>query len=599
MSKINKIKVNNIEYDIEDTSKQEILISGTNIRTINNQSILGSGNIDIDGGGGSTSGLSTEVKNAILDCFENVAWTNNQGQTYYDALSELFFPPTTLVSISAVFNQGSAVIYDNTSLDSLKQYLTVTALYDDESTETVTNYTLSGTLTAGTSTVTVTYKNKTTTFTVTVTAVPTLSSISAVYTQSGAVYTSDTLDSLKADLVVKAIYSDSSEVTINENDYSLSGALTVGTSTITVSYSGKTTTFNVTVSQAVELSSISAVYTQSGTVYTSDSLNSLKADLVVTATYDDSSTRTVNDYTLSGTLTVGTSTITVTYGGKTTTFTVTVTAVVVSSIDAVFTQGDNVFYNDTATLNDLIPYLVVTANYSDSSTETVTDYTLSGTLTSGISTVTVTYEGKTDTFDVTVTEAGTLPNIYQQVEWIEAKNGPAINTLNSLTVNSEIRCGMQRMGVGVLPNGESYFGRASPSVIMMRAQNGNIFANFLRTKSASFAGSLDSSIHAMILNKTKFSLDGVDKATFSGDMQDLNQTRHVMIFAWPEDDNDKPYRMVWARCSYFQIYDNGNLVTDLVPCYRKADGEIGMYDRVQRAFRTNVGTGAFTKGADV
>ena len=35
-----------------DTSKQDTLVSGTNIKTINNQSILGSGNITIEGGGG-------------------------------------------------------------------------------------------------------------------------------------------------------------------------------------------------------------------------------------------------------------------------------------------------------------------------------------------------------------------------------------------------------------------------------------------------------------------------------------------------------------------------------------------------------------------
>ena len=48
----------------------------------------------------------------------------------------------------------------------------------------------------------------------------------------------------------------------------------------------------------------------------------------MTATYTDSSTATVPaaDYTLSGTLTVGTSTITVGFGGKTDTFNVTVTA---------------------------------------------------------------------------------------------------------------------------------------------------------------------------------------------------------------------------------------------------------------------------------
>lgn len=73
------------------------------------------------------------------------------------------------------------------------------------------------------------------------------------------------------------------------------------------------------------LASISCVYTQSGTVYNTDTLDSLKSDLVVTAHYEDSTSATVTTYTLSGTLDVGTDTITVSYGGKTTTFTVTVT----------------------------------------------------------------------------------------------------------------------------------------------------------------------------------------------------------------------------------------------------------------------------------
>ena len=59
---------------------------------------------------------------------------------------------------------------------------------------------------------------------------------------------------------------------------------------------------------------ITAEYTQSGTVYTTDSLDSLKADLVVTAYYDNSTTADVTAAAvLSGTLTEGTSTITATY----------------------------------------------------------------------------------------------------------------------------------------------------------------------------------------------------------------------------------------------------------------------------------------------
>ena len=73
-------------------------------------------------------------------------------------------------SISAVFTQGDHAVLLNDTLDSLKPYLVVTASYDGGTTETVdaSAYTLSGTLTAGTSTITVTYATKTTTFTVAV-----------------------------------------------------------------------------------------------------------------------------------------------------------------------------------------------------------------------------------------------------------------------------------------------------------------------------------------------------------------------------------------------------------------------------------------------
>lgn len=152
---------------------------------------------------------------------------------------------------------------------------------------------------------------------------PNASSISCVYTQTGTVYTTDTLDSLKDDLVVTAHYSDSTTKVLKPSDYTLTGTLTAGTSTIIVHYGNLETSFTVTVTVRT-LSSISAVYTQSGTVYTDDDLDSLKSDLVVTATYNDSSTEIVpsTDYELSGTLASGTSTITVTYESKTTTFTV-------------------------------------------------------------------------------------------------------------------------------------------------------------------------------------------------------------------------------------------------------------------------------------
>ena len=119
--------------------------------------------------------------------------------------------------------------------------------------------------------------------------------------------------------------SDTSVATVSSNG--LVTGVGNGSCTITASCGGKNATCSVTVSGFATLTSISAVYTQSGTVYNTDTLDSLKDDLVVTAHYGDTTTATVPsaDYTLSGTLEVGTSTIVVSYGGKTATFNVTVT----------------------------------------------------------------------------------------------------------------------------------------------------------------------------------------------------------------------------------------------------------------------------------
>lgn len=67
-------------------TKQDILVSGTNIKTINNESILGSGNIEIQGGGGSyTAGANIDITNNVISVTgitiptSNTAFTNDAG----------------------------------------------------------------------------------------------------------------------------------------------------------------------------------------------------------------------------------------------------------------------------------------------------------------------------------------------------------------------------------------------------------------------------------------------------------------------------------------------------------------------------------------
>ena len=173
----------------------------------------------------------------------------------------------------------------------------------------------------------------------------------AAYAEADAKSTYDTLEGLWRVVYRTITYNltnciSSSSVTSVENGkpYSTSlsaqsgftittAAVTMGGTDVTASYYNNgsisipqvTGDVVITASASKALASITATYTQSGTVYDTASLDDLKSDLVVTANYSDSTSETVTGYTLSGTLTAGTSTVTVSYGGKTATFNVTVT----------------------------------------------------------------------------------------------------------------------------------------------------------------------------------------------------------------------------------------------------------------------------------
>ena len=108
-------------------------------------------------------------------------------------------------------------------------------------------------------------------------------------------------------------------------------AVAVGSCTITATCGTKHASASVIVAVATLLS-ISAAYTQTGTIYNIDDLSAIltAGTLVVTATWSNSTTSVVpnEDVTLSGSLTAGASTITVEYGGKSDTISVTVTDII-------------------------------------------------------------------------------------------------------------------------------------------------------------------------------------------------------------------------------------------------------------------------------
>ena len=223
---------------------------------------------------GTGVGFTEETKEALLACFEKVAWIDENGQYYYDALYEALYNKLHITNdLTNCTTSNSA--QQITSGNSYSATITASSGY------TLTGAEVSVTM-GGTDITSTAYSNGTISIaSVTGALVITISaamievsSISAVYTQGGAVYGSDTLNSLKDDLVVTATLTDTTTVTVPSANYTLSGALTDGTSTITVTYSGKTTTFNVTVTWLPSTHQLVEYIEGTGTQYITTNINS-------------------------------------------------------------------------------------------------------------------------------------------------------------------------------------------------------------------------------------------------------------------------------------------------------------------------------------
>lgn len=128
------------------------------------------------------------------------------------------------------------------------------------------------------------------------------------------------------------------------------------------------------------------------------------SDMVVNAYYADKTSKTITDYTVSGydPTKIGTQTVTVHYLDMTDTFDVTVSEGEISSIE-VETNPNKTSYFTGEQLDTT--GLTVKVNYANNSSKIITDgFTVSGfdSQTAGSNTLTVTYNNKTTTFDVTI-----------------------------------------------------------------------------------------------------------------------------------------------------------------------------------------------------
>lgn len=73
-------------------------------------------------------------------------------------------------------------------------------------------------------------------------------------------------------------------------------------------------------------------------------------------------------------------------------------------------------------------------------------------------------------------------------------------------------------------------------------------------------------------------------------------TNKVMLFARDFNGTITEYRPAKVKIYSTSIYIDDELVRNFIPCYRKSDNVVGLYDLVNNVFYTNEGTGEFLKG---
>ena len=223
---------------------------------------------------------------------------------------------------------------------------------------------------------------------------------------------------------ISVIYQDgtSTEVSMNASDVQVTGynSNQIGSQTLTVTYQGKQTTFNVTVKNDIE--KIEVKKAPDKTTYIKGEALDLSGG-IITVSYEDKTTAdipmTSNDVKISGfdSDETGNQAVTVTYQGKQTTFNVTVK----NDIEKIEVKKtpDKTTYIKGESLD--LTGGIITVSYEDKTTDNIpmtsSNVKVSGYNSSqvGNQTITVTYQGRQTTFEVTVKNEVTLITIKKEI----------------------------------------------------------------------------------------------------------------------------------------------------------------------------------------
>ena len=196
-----------------------------------------------------------------------------------------------------------------------------------------------------------------------------------------------------------------------------------------------------------------------------------------------------------------------------------------------------------------------------------------------------------------VWEKQRLPSQYQEVEYIESTGTQYIDTgfIANQDTAVELKFKVTNNTTGFLYSARKNVGGISYSLVWVIGSNNTSKIRFdYSTRQLSFDSNVDNT-YIVKQDKNKCYIDGIykDEHTYSN----FTSPSNMLIFATNSSGTVGSY--VSSKLYYFKIWDNGTLVRDFIPCYKKETGEAGLYDKVNGLFYKNSGSGVFILGKDI
>lgn len=187
-----------------------------------------------------------------------------------------------------------------------------------------------------------------------------------------------------------------------------------------------------------------------------------------------------------------------------------------------------------------------------------------------------------------------LPSEYQRVEYIESGGKQYIDT--GVIVSQHEHPAMEAEMLNPV-NQYALVGAYDPgSAYQMGFSNRSTI-----TMNAGFATAATTSVEPSKKHKLYLS-NGIQKVddVVINNFNTRGSLTSASLRLFGRYSSDNKYIANYAvRIYYWKFWGNGTLLHYFVPCYRKVDGEIGMYDLISSKFFSNNGTGLFVKGADI